>query len=417
VPPRRRPSEALFFDNLRTDESRLPAGLLRLGSPASPEALAAAERRLGRPLPHAYAEFLRSFDGADLFHEELIVFGTDKVALADQGAGDASPLASGHHDELIIAEVASGDLYTLELEAPETHDDPRVFRVGADADERWLAGSSFPHWMAAIIAHDALLYDAEGEFLADAFEPEGEELTPTFALRQAERALRKDPGSAVYHHERGVALRRAGRLDPAREAFGAAAAIDPTNPWPWFDLGRADQALGRFAQAAAAFECAAEAADGAEGARFSAWAARAFHLAGERTTADRLRAAALARNPGLLESLRAAAAAANADDDPDGARDAEELAALLGGVPLSRRLPVLTGKPAAPPRPAAPARPVEARPQRKPLVPAKGHAKMGRGAKAQKSAPAPKAGKGGPKTGAAPRRGSKPTAGSGGPRR
>jgi hypothetical protein len=421
VPPRRRPSEALFFDNLRTDESRLPAGLLRLGSPATPEALEATERRLGRPLPHAYAEFLRSFDGADLFHEALVVFGTDKVALADRVAGDASPLAGGHHDELIIAEVASGDLYTLELEAPETHDAPRVFRIGADADERWLAGSSFPNWMAAIIAHDALLYDAEGEFLADAFEPEGEELTPTFALRQAERALRKDPDSAIYHHERGVALRRAGKLDSARESFGAAAAIDPTNPWPWFDLGRADQALGRYAEAAAAFECAAEAADGAEGARFCAWAARAFHLAGERTTADRLRAAALARNPGLLESLRAAAAAAIEDEDPDGARDAEELAALLGGVPLSRRLPVLTSTPAA----AAPARPAKPAVERKATAPVQAQLKARPGAKAHK--PAPKPGRPGAKAAASklgskasprPPRGPKPKAKPGsGPRR
>jgi tetratricopeptide (TPR) repeat protein len=275
--------------------------------------------------------------------------------------------------------------------------------------------------MAAIIAHDALLYDAEGEFLADAFEPEGEELTPTFALRQAERALRKDPDSAIYHHERGVALRRAGKLDSARESFGAAAAIDPTNPWPWFDLGRADQALGRYAEAAAAFECAAEAADGAEGARFCAWAARAFHLAGERTTADRLRAAALARNPGLLESLRAAAAAAIEDEDPDGARDAEELAALLGGVPLSRRLPVLTSTPAA----AAPARPAKPAVERKATAPVQAQLKARPGAKAHK--PAPKPGRPGAKAAASklgskasprPPRGPKPKAKPGsGPRR
>jgi tetratricopeptide (TPR) repeat protein len=359
LPSRRRPSEVQFFDGLREAESRLPAGLLRLGPPAAPAAIAATEERLGRPLPHAYAEFLRSFDGADLFHESLLVFGVGDAAQADLAAGNADRPLGGHDEELIIAEVSTGDLYTLELEAPETHDAPRVFRVGPDAGERWLAGSSFQRWLAAVIAHDALLYDAEGEFLPDAFEPDGEELTPTFALRQAERALRKDPGSAIYHYEKGVALRRMGRLDSAREAFGAAAAIDPTNPWPWFDLGRADQMLGRYPEAAAAFECAAEAADGAEGARFCAWAARAFHLAGDRATAERLRAAAVARDPKLIESLRAAAAAARegdgADDEDAGesARDAEDLAALLGGVPLARRLPVLR-PPAVPPAPPRP---------------------------------------------------------------
>ena len=347
---RRRPSEGLFFDGLRTNEARLPAGLLRLGPPAAPEAIASTEQRLGQPLPHAYAEFLRSFDGADLFHESLVVFGVGGQGQAGLVRSNAESPAGGHSDELIIAEVSTGDLFTLELEAPETHDEPRVFRVGPDADERWLAGSSFPRWLAAIIAHDALLYDAEGEFLPDAFEPDGEELTPTFALRQAERALRKDPGSALYHHEKGVALRRMGRLESARAAFGAAAAADPTNPWPWFDLGRADHALGHYGQAAAAFECAAEAADGGESARFCAWAARAFHLAGERATALRLRTVALTRDPNLIDSLRAAAAAAVENDDPDAAREAEELASLLGdGVPLARRLPVLSAPAAAAP--------------------------------------------------------------------
>jgi tetratricopeptide (TPR) repeat protein len=355
LPSRRRPSETQFFEALRTAEERLPAGLLRLGKPASPDAIAATERRLGQELPHAYAEFLREFDGADLFHESLLVFGVDDPAKTEhliRTNADRPP--GGHTDELIIAEVSTGDLFTLEIEAPETHDEPRVFRVGPDADERWLAGSSFFRWLTAVIAHDALLYDAEGEFLPDAFEPDGEELTPTIALRQAERALRKDPGSALYQHEKGIALRRLGRLDSAREAFGAAAAADPTNPWPWFDLGRADLGLGRHVQAAAAFECAAEAADGPESARFGAWAARAFHLAGERATAERLRKAALERDPNLIASLRAAAKAAAEIDDPDAAREADELAALLGdGVPLARRLPILS-PPAPAPAPRAP---------------------------------------------------------------
>ena len=43
-------------------------------------------------------------------------------------------------------------------------------------------------------------------------------------VRQAERALRKDPGSALYHHEKGLALRRLGNIEGARESFGKAAA-------------------------------------------------------------------------------------------------------------------------------------------------------------------------------------------------
>ncbi|HEY0706615.1 MAG TPA: SMI1/KNR4 family protein [Polyangia bacterium] len=358
MPSRRKPSDNLFFDGLRTAAGNLPAGLLRLGPPADPAAIAAAESALGQPLPHSYVEFLRSFNGADLFHESLMVCGVGAGAALDLVTANEIPHETdGHKEELVVAESATGDLFTIELEAPETHDEPRVFRVRPDADERWLAGSSFPRWLEATIAHHALIYDADGEFLSEAFEPEGEELVPTFALRQAERALRKDPGSALYQHERGLALRRLGRLPNAREAFGQAAAADPTNPWPWFDLGRCDQELGRHAEAAAAFECAAEAASGPEGARFSAWAARSFHLAGERQTAERLRLAALERAPGLVEQLKAAALAAREEGDDEAADEADALVDLLGqGIPLSRKLPVLA-------RASAPPPPATARPQ------------------------------------------------------
>ena len=71
----------------------------------------------------------------------------------------------------------------------------------------------------------------------EAFEPDGEELMPAFALRQAERALRKDPGSAESHHDLGLAHRRLGHLARAREEFARAAMLDVHNPWPWFDRG------------------------------------------------------------------------------------------------------------------------------------------------------------------------------------
>ena len=231
-----------------------------------------------------------------------------------------------------------------------------MFRIGADADERWLAGTSFPRWLESIIAHEALLYDAEGEFLPDAFEPDGEELTPTFALRQAERALRKDPDRRCTSTKRAPRFAAWTTSPSARAAFAAAAAADPSNPWPWFDLGRADHGLGRYGEAAAAFECAAEAAVGPEGARFCAWAARAFHLAGERATAERLRRAALTRDP-RFDRIAAGRRAAPRPkiEDRESAQDAEELAALLGGeVPMARRLPVLRAPQRPRPGPAPP---------------------------------------------------------------
>jgi SMI1 / KNR4 family (SUKH-1)/Tetratricopeptide repeat len=306
--------------------------LIRPGGPATDAAIAAAEKALGRRLPASYATFLRSFDGADLFHEQLVLCGVGPEArnVVEANQPPAPPLlATG---ELIIAEAASGDRYAL---APG--DNPGVVHLRAGSDERWLSGSSFPAWLDAIVAREQLLYDSEGEFRLEAFEPDGEELTAPFALRQAERALRKDPGSAESHHDLGIALRRMGKLDRARESFTRAADLDPTNPWPWFDRARTELAL-EDAEAAGSFRQVAALVPGPEGARFLAWAARAARAAGDEGAAGVAREEAVARDPGLLAALKRAAEAA---EDPEAKGEAEELAEAM--EPPKRRLPVLKG--------------------------------------------------------------------------
>jgi hypothetical protein len=355
---------ALFFEGFRAAAARLPAGLVRPGPPAPPEALAAAEARLGRPLPPPFAEFLRSFDGADLFHESIVVAGVGPGAVADLVAlneacrrpepEEAPRIRPG---DLAIASRVTGELYVLSAEADGT--EPRVYRVEADGDERWLAGSSFPRWLDAIVAREQVLYDSDGEFLLDAFEPDGAELTPIFALRQAERALKKDPDAAEHHHELALACRRLGRLPRAAEAFARAATLDPENPWPAFDLGRVQLALGASREAWGAFHRASEAA--AEGAgseqrpRFLAFAARAALDAGLMREADEARTAALAARPDLPEQLRRSAEAAEAEEDPEAAEEAARLLAVFDtAVPLRRMLPVLRGQPEVPPAPRPP---------------------------------------------------------------
>ena len=147
-----------------------------------------------------------------------------------------------------------------------------MFRLSPDADERWLVGSSLARWLASTLAHEQLLYGPDGEFLLDAFEEDGEELTPDFAVRQAERALKKDPSvGRCTTTSWGWPTGGWDGTSWPRASFAAAAALDPPNPWPWFDLGRSERELGQMRQAAAAFECAAEAANGGERGRFLVW--------------------------------------------------------------------------------------------------------------------------------------------------
>lgn len=323
-------SAPLYFEGFRTAVARTADGLIRPGEPATPAQIAAAEKALGRKLPRAYAAFLASFDGADMFHEGLLLCGVGPGAaraLADANQPPLPPLLEP--GELIIAEAASGDRYAL-----GAGDDPPVVHLRAGSDERWLCGSSFTRWLEAMLAREQLLYDSEGEFRLEAFEEDGEELTAPFALRQAERALKKDPGSAESHHDLGVARRRMGKLKGALEAFTTAAELDPGNPWPWFDRGRTELALE--VGGAESFHRAAALVPGPEGARFLAWAARAARAAGNEKEAESARAEALARDPELGAALRRAAEAA---EDPDAREEAEALAEAT--EPPKKRLPVV----------------------------------------------------------------------------
>jgi tetratricopeptide (TPR) repeat protein len=329
---RKRPAErpAAFFDRFRSAIARLPAGLIRARPPAAPEDVARVEAALGRPLPDAFASFLRSFDGADLFHESVVIAGV--------GPGAPRALASlpqDREDELVFAEALSGDRYALDAAG-------RVLRCDPGAEERAVAGSTFEHWLDATVAREQLLFGPDGEYAPDVFDPSGQEVAPTIALRQAERALKVDPDAADSEHARGLALARLGRRDAALAAFRAAIELDEDNPWPAFDLGRTALDLGKPAIALPAFRRAAVAAnEDATAARLFAWALRAAVAAGDASVPS-LRAEALARDPHLVDGLVRSASAAGEDADEDARAEALALLeAVAPGTPIPRRLPVL----------------------------------------------------------------------------
>ncbi|HEX3698042.1 MAG TPA: tetratricopeptide repeat protein [Polyangia bacterium] len=329
----------MFFDKFRQAQSRLPTGLIRVGPPAKKSALAAADRALPSPLPEELRSFLVSFDGADLFHGSVALGGVGNDADPSLLTLNADPTVQG--DDLIFAEAELGDRFALDQRG-------RVWRLRAGSDERVLAGSAFGKWLDAVVAREQILYDKEGEFNADAFEPDGEEVTPQTARRQAERALRQDPGSAEAHHDLGTALRRLGRHREATQALAAATALDPSNPWPWFDLGRLLLTEVQDAPAAAtAFSAAAAHETGLSAARLCAWVARAAEQAGDRPQLEQARRVAMARDAGIEDDLRRAVDAAERDADAPAMDEARALLRALTGQPVPtprRRLPVVTDK-------------------------------------------------------------------------
>ena len=354
----------MFFDRFREALSRLPDGLVRTGPPATGEALATAESALG-PLPPILRSFLQSFDGADLFHETVLIAGVGPGA--PRSLAELNPQPG---PEIVFAEAPGADRFALRA-------DGAVLRLKAGEEdserERWLAGSGFERWLEALVAHERVLYGPDGEFSPDAFEADGAEILPLAALRQAERALKLDPDAAELHHERAVALRRLGRQADSRQAFARAAALDADNPWTWFDLGRAALAEGVSAggEALEAFEHAARLErgpeHGPERARFWVWAARAAQLLAAPERQASCRREALALVPELATALRRARDASLAEDDPEALAEAEALLAALE-EPISAARKRLTVLGEAPPQPAppAPGPPPRPRPERVP---------------------------------------------------
>jgi hypothetical protein len=328
----------LFFERFREAIARLPTGLIRPGPKGDPEIIAQTQSTLGIRLPPAFESFLHSFDGADLFHEAVVVAGVGPGAPQRLLDINGNPRAGAAEPDLMFAEVSGGDRYAFVGGG-------RVVRIRSGSEERSIAGGDFSSWLDGVVAYHRVLYGPDGEFSPDVFEPDGLEVVPLMALRQAERAVRLCPESAEWHQERGHALRRLGRMGEATQAFARAAALDPRDPWSRFHLGRAALAMGPVAtsEAGAAFEAAAELESGMTCARLWVWAARAAQIGVAPERLALCRREALAIEPALATELRRALDAARADGDPDEVRQAEALLEALGGeTPGGRvRLPVI----------------------------------------------------------------------------
>lgn len=325
-----------------------------MAPPAAQGDLAAAERALGAPIPTQLRTFLESWDGALLFHESLVLYG---VGRADGRRLARDVLARPGGRELPAVAFAStwaGETYLLPL-AVQAGQPQQVF-LRRDGDEAgapaWLAGSSFAAWLDATLAHESVLFDSAGEYAEAAFDADGEDVTPEVQLRQAERAVRRDPLSALFQHELGTALRRLNKLERAEPALATAAELDEENPWPRFDLGRLRLAMARPQEAAADFALAAARSPVATQPRLWMFAARAHLLSGDEPARAAAVTRALALDPELPARLDQAARQALREADARAHEELLELAAALHPAPAARRrLPVLG---VATPPPASP---------------------------------------------------------------
>jgi len=318
-----------FFEDFRNALSRLPNGLFKTAPGVSSEQLDTVSAALGGKPPEAFVDFARSWNGVQMFHETLTIL---SVTTAGERAVAPSVLSHNTGDDLDTFVFAisgvSDDRYAI---VAPTNDEPGgIFKLDPEDEARWFMATDLATWLAGMVAHEAVLVDSEGEFVEGAFDLDDEDVTPTFALRQAERALKKAAGSAVWWYEKGSALQRLGRTEPALRAFTEATRCQPGNPWPWFQKARCASACGDNELAAAAFERAAGACQSqSTAARMWAYIARIKAEAQDEEGRSQATAQARAADSKLLKRLSAESQEAQAAGDQEGFEEAFSLAAAL----------------------------------------------------------------------------------------
>lgn len=197
----------LFFENLRTAVGRYAAGVHRLFAAASEKELFQAETRLSCQLPPGYREFLRSFNGAALFHETFTLFSAAELQRPPE-----------HPTYLRIGDSPDGELWMPQ------GSEGRIYLVDDESPDPIVVGSGIEPWLNATCAREALLVDREGEF-REVFTEDG--LTLPVRRKRVQLGRRHDPQSALYLLEQAELSAEAGELDAAIAALRQAVELDP----------------------------------------------------------------------------------------------------------------------------------------------------------------------------------------------
>jgi hypothetical protein len=306
-----------FFERFRVELRKYAEGVHDVGEPAPPTPPS---------LPGELREFYRSWNGARLFADTIVIVPATQVTTAPNGWS--------------FGEWPEG---TLEIDG-----EGRV-RSRDEEGAAIVVGSSLERFLAVVMAREGVLVDREGEF-KDVFDDEG--ITPRARARQTEVALKLDGLAAAWHLEAAERAFADGDDAAAEAALARAVAIDEGAGDAWALLGalqrraqRLDAAEASFARAAAAATGAARAERAAEAARAASEAGREEARAGHAATARAADGAAAARWTGEARALleggdaegalnRAALAAAV---EPEG-----DAAAVVREARTRTRLRVLT---------------------------------------------------------------------------
>jgi tetratricopeptide (TPR) repeat protein len=274
-------------------------------------------------LPAELAAFLRSWNGAELFVDAVVLLPAAEV--------------TREGDLWHFGQLGGGDRLAL---GP----DGAVLRLEEDTGEAVVEGTSFGRWLEGLVAAEGVIYDREGEFRDDVFDEGGDELAPSAAERRERKALRLDPGAPAPAWRLARALVRLDLGDKATRVLEELVERAPRFGWAWFDLGRLRRQGGDLPGAEAAFTRAADADPGYDHAGyFLAQAARVAAARGDEEARRRHAARALELDADLATPQKQAAETLLEEDRADEALEAAEVARALrpgdlGALELTRRI-------------------------------------------------------------------------------
>jgi tetratricopeptide (TPR) repeat protein len=198
---------------------------LLFAAPAGLHDLAAPKASLPDDAPLALKELYVLIGGARLFHEAIVF----------------APPAEVHRQEE-PDRWWCGSFDDQDLTVDSTG---RVLCWDESIDE-WLAvGSRLDRWLWGMVDSQSLMFDAEGEFVDDVFDDDGE-LSKATELAQCKAMVRRDGAAAAQRWRLGALLCRQGELHKGREQLENCVEAQPDFYWAWLELARVSEQLGEL---------------------------------------------------------------------------------------------------------------------------------------------------------------------------
>ena len=273
-------------------------GVHRLGDPAVV---------LDSALPASVDTMCREFDGAELFHETIILLPGSRMEMED--------------GLLRVGECAGDNIYVAQ--------DGSVWRLERDTSELLPEGTRFDRWLAGAIDAESVVYERDGEFRDDVFDEEGE-LSNRAAADRERKQLSRDAKAVAPRWRLARSLSNQGKLAQARDYLESVVEAKPDFPWAWFDLSRISEEMGALEAACDEAEMASQAKEDYEHAAFFlGHAARLAHQAGLEEREKTLAQAVLAMDPDLPRRHREGARELIAAGDSEAARQLLQVAKVL----------------------------------------------------------------------------------------